>query len=416
VFFSLFLLSTAFYVVCSVRLGAAPGHPFGHSSVLFEIDSPRVIGDMTDRLADHYRTKVHPIYVLLVNPIGSLVARTELLGEKITKYAVAILINSAAGGACVALAFLVFLQLGRRVFDAALLAAIFAFSMGHFFLSIVPETSSLATASLLATYLAFASGLKSGRAPFLPWVLCGVFSLGVTTTNFAQTLVCFTILRTSLADGRGRKALGALLSAGRLVVTVVGATAVLAIVQRLIYPSSTLFFLPSSYREELSFASLAILERPASVLGELCKHFFCANVVAPHVRMIDMGLPMPGVTYSGPWGYSCLGLVTLSSWFALSLWGLARSSRQRRSPFLLGMICCLGLSVLLHCFYGVYPDGKIEYFLYSGNYTFCVVALFLGSWDGSPGRAHRLVLIAFAALLAVNNLIGYDEIVRVYGM
>ena len=37
--------------------------------LLFEADSPRVIGDMTNIYASHYRLKVHPLFVILTEPV-----------------------------------------------------------------------------------------------------------------------------------------------------------------------------------------------------------------------------------------------------------------------------------------------------------------------------------------------------------
>jgi len=39
---------------------------------MFNCDSPRVLLDFTDMYADHYRTKVHPLYVLFVYPLTSI--------------------------------------------------------------------------------------------------------------------------------------------------------------------------------------------------------------------------------------------------------------------------------------------------------------------------------------------------------
>ena len=65
------------YATLSNRLASTPGRPFELTNALFQLDTPRVIGDMTVPDSDHSRTKVHPLFVILVNPIGSLIAKAN---------------------------------------------------------------------------------------------------------------------------------------------------------------------------------------------------------------------------------------------------------------------------------------------------------------------------------------------------
>ena len=64
----IFLVFFTLYFIVSLRLSKTSA--FTEFDILFEMDTPRVIKDMTRPEATHNRTKVHPIYVLLMNPIG----------------------------------------------------------------------------------------------------------------------------------------------------------------------------------------------------------------------------------------------------------------------------------------------------------------------------------------------------------
>ena len=70
---ALVLLIAAFswYLTLSFRLETT--QVFQEYDLLFELDPPRAITDLADYSGDHYRTTVHPIYVLLANPGGSLI-------------------------------------------------------------------------------------------------------------------------------------------------------------------------------------------------------------------------------------------------------------------------------------------------------------------------------------------------------
>ena len=51
---------------------------FERADLALGADVPRVIADLTRFEANHYRTKVHPLFVILLNPPGALLK--ELLG------------------------------------------------------------------------------------------------------------------------------------------------------------------------------------------------------------------------------------------------------------------------------------------------------------------------------------------------
>lgn len=58
--FLFYLLISFLYVYCLDSI---------HWDYLLGNDSPRVLADWTDFYANHYRTKVHPLYVFLIYPI-----------------------------------------------------------------------------------------------------------------------------------------------------------------------------------------------------------------------------------------------------------------------------------------------------------------------------------------------------------
>ena len=120
--------------------------------------------------------------------------------------------------------------------------------MSQLFLSIVPDRASLATLSLLVTYIIFFISLYKRRIPSWLWLAAGVFSLGVTTTNFIQTLICFFIAQVAsgkpMPKAKGVVAKNLIIFGGGVLLFTAG----LALIQKTIYPSSTLFFLPSVFK------------------------------------------------------------------------------------------------------------------------------------------------------------------------
>lgn len=401
--------------------GTALSHTtaFDEDDILFELDTPRVIGDMTMPQADHHRTKVHPIYVLMVNPWGALAAK--LAGSEVDA---AVLLNSFMGAAAVALGFLFFWLRTKRLPDAALLASLFGLSASQLILSSVPDTPSLAACSLLVTYILFLRALGSGRLRLPVWILAGVFSLGVTTTNLAQTVICFVIGDFAVNGRRGLRHLAVRLLG--LLGGILAITALLALLQRAIYPSSNLFFLPEAYREDMDYASLLVLRSPWPVVVQLFKNFSWLNFIAPFPATHALHWhKLPGVTFAGSLDFSVPGIAGSVLWFGLwiALAALALGAlRRRRSeaaarniglPLAVGLLLCLLFNLMLHSIYGVGEKGRIEYFLYTGNFTFLVLAL----WSlplARPGKAVRALLLALVFCMGFNNLLVLGEITGFY--
>jgi hypothetical protein len=66
-------------------------------------------------------------------------------------------------------------------------------TMSHLFFSVFPESRTLQICSIIPTYIIFLNSLRDKKLYFNYWVFAGVFSFGITITNFSTTLVCFIV-------------------------------------------------------------------------------------------------------------------------------------------------------------------------------------------------------------------------------
>lgn len=405
---AMFLGCFLIYTTLGVRLKNTHSDPFAsYSDVLFQMDTPRVITDMTDFHGDHSRAKVHPLYVLFVNPFGVLLNQTAK-GHTILW---AIVLNAAFAAASVTLAFLLFRLLSGTTMRSLLLALIFAFSSSQMILAMVPETTTLATLSLLTTYAAFAADLYWRRLPLIAWIACGVFSFGVTTTNLAQTCICFAMARlVSPEESRG----GAVLSGVLFLLGVLASAAVLACVQKAIYPSATFFFFPSTYSNNLDYASLYVLQHPLEVAVQLFKHFGLANVVAPWADPIDVHWPLTGVTFSTSWRFPAVGYAALAAWLILVVGRANRQHFRQYARFYAGLGLCVLANLVLHSLYGIGKTGECEFFLYTGNFTFAVISVCLMRHLFDASKAATVGLCTLFLLVAANNLTVVHQIIEFY--
>lgn len=149
-----------------------------------------------------YRHMLVPIFV---EPVVRVVRR---LFASVPAQAAAL--NAAFGALAVALAFQVFLRVVRSSREATLLALLYGVSMSQMLFSSVPETYAIGASGIVATYLVFLVSLATGRLRFLPWFGVALWTVGITTSNVAQTAVAY-VAAARRAPGQRRVLRGALL-------------------------------------------------------------------------------------------------------------------------------------------------------------------------------------------------------------
>jgi hypothetical protein len=399
----LFAGSLALYL--GIGLALAPGRLFERADLALGADVPRVIADLTRFDANHYRTKVHPLFVILLNPLGTVLK--ALLGAP---RPAALLLNSAAGALGVALFHLLLLRLGVAAGRAVLWTALFALSSSQLFFGSVPETYAFSGASLLLLFLLFAHGAAGGWS----FVAAAVVSFGMTVSNLAVAVW----LRACAADLRR----GLWSAVPRLVgytAAVAGLTAALGMLQALWYPRARLFFGPAAFQEETQYAFLP--GTPAAFgqrVADLAASSLLFNLAAPTLTLAKAGQRRPVTAFVRP-GVGALrpvGVAHAALWAALltaaTTWGWRQ--RVHRQPAAGALLGALGFQLVLHFFYGE------SLFLYSCHFTFAVIALVaLAAEQGlavrpSLARGAALALVGLVALQAADNAAFLRELYAIY--
>jgi hypothetical protein len=383
-------------------------HPFD-TVTLFAMDVSRTVKNMTLVDGVGKRTKVHPIYVLLVNPVGSW-----LNGTPWPKRGIAIALNSTLAATAVLVLFCYVYTLRGSVTLAALLAGCFGFPMSHLVIGSVPETYSLAALSLLATHWLFLIELPRNRLSLWRWIAAGVFTLGVTTTNFVQTAICVAVLAWNVCDSGGESVSGSsarlarmFRALGTVTMGTIAAVILLAIGQKALYPKAELFFDPKVFRDELQYAHLLLFEAPLFALEQLGKNFFVFDLVGPIPHLIFRH-GRNAVSFSPARAFSALGFAAVTWSASVAAYAIVRRSIERRDrPLLVAIVLCFAFNLALHSYYGMYDN--VELFLYSGHFTFL---LFLALAVAVP--VHRATIAALAllvVLLAASNLATMNRVV-----
>jgi hypothetical protein len=402
----LFASLLALYGWLSAKLIAVPGGPYYHFDIWFGIDAPRVIDDMTVASADHYRTKVHPLYVLMVNPFGTAL---RWLGGGAGKEGTAAFISSTTGALNAVLAFALFRAVGGARLPSLLATLVFALSASQIYLSIVPDTFSLATTSMAVSYFLLWRAC-AGRPPReSSWVTAGVFTLGVTVTNAIQTGLCYALVQ--LRSGPWRQALRA---TARWTALTIAVCIVLSVLQRALYPSAALFFTPGGYGAEKQYVSFLIVREPLLVIEQLVKHFFVVNVVSGVGDRTPVDKAILGVTFAKSWSFSMTGAVALTLWATV----LALVARLPRTSeqwwFTAGLGLCVGHNLALHAIYGIGEYGStIEYFMYTPHFTLPILlAAFIGFVRAGRNVGAQLAVALLVAALAVHNFLAVSRVIE----
>jgi hypothetical protein len=364
------------------RLGAR-AFDYAAPDVWFHADTSRVVNNMTEPSARHYRTDVHPLFSLLTNPPVCVLG--GVLGmHRIT--AVQALIAIVAG-VWMSMLFLLLRLISCRRLDALLFCALAASSATTMFWFSVPETYSFGSVSILAALSVV--GFERYKKLSDGWYIgTSAFTLSFTITNWmAGILAVFT-------SRPWKRSLQLTVQAFGLVVLLWG-------IQKLAFPSVE-FFLGNL--EEVKFILTPESGGPVHVLLSFLYHTMVmpainllANPTAQDWRIMTIQLSLPG---TGPFA----GKLLVAEWTALlvlGLFALFLISQHLRFRIVLG--CTLLGQLLLHQFYGG------ETFLYSLHFSPLLIILAALS---TLTRARPVALLLAGTLAmgaAVNNVIQYSE-------
>lgn len=423
------LLIFTFYACLGMGLSRLQQPP--RCDFFFGADSIRVYGDLTQVQGGHYRIKVHPLLLLLLQPVYHLFA--GIVHHPRTTVA---LMGAAAG---TALAYCVYRTARVLLSDirlARLLTAVLACSFSHMLFSAVPETFIFAGMFLALFWWFVIAMLRSpsfsfGRRENLLLLFFGVASFGVTLTNFMQYGIGLALLvwaKEMRWRDRARRFAG--LAGGSLLLS-----AALALFQQAVWKNAPFFvwtylapavrriwdappwFLPVRYADKiyhgLAFEEARYMnfqfsaEKAVRWLDGMFHHSFFAGPLSLWHDPKDLLRAVVSFSGSYPAALVCTGV-----FFLLFGFGLVFYFRERRKERCVGLALLLALAgnMALHFVY-----GSPETLLYTPHFLFLVVLLFGLGAESLSARVLPFVrgfLVSFAATELAVNLYAYRALVR----
>lgn len=363
---------------------------------LFDADIRRVVHDLARSGGPHLRSKVHPLFVLFLNPLGVLL--NGVIGRP---RPAALLLNAGAAALGVVLFRELLIRLGVGRGGSTLWSVVFGLSASQLFFGAFPETYSFSGASLLLLFVAFAAPRPSSAR----CLGAALVSFGVTTTNLVAG-----VLLAWLRPPEGTRRYPPLARAAGFGCVVVAMAACLSLVQKRIAPATTLFFLPSSFSEEASYVALprdaaSFLRRAGDVTGSL----LFTSLAAPGLH-VEWPEGQPPMVRFGAWRLASWPHAAL--WVALLLagvWGLLR--RGRPNPLVRALLLWIAFNLGLHFLYGE------ALFLYSCHWTFAVLAVTaVGVEAGCPVRARPAVPALLTVMAGLQAWANGSLLVELHGL
>jgi len=364
----------------------------------FDTDSGDWINRLTAQGVDLIPLRaVHPFAFLILRPPAWLLS-ILLNGNK---FYAATLLNSIFGGVCVFLAWLFFKQRTKNTTYALLIAALLGLSSSHLILSVFLETYIFSAAMLIAFMLL----LQSGERSLTRLTPVGLLTFGITITNFAQICIAYFSIYPNMKQ---------LL---KYIGLVLGAALLLAFAQKITYPSSEPFYVPSNLLNENVYGFNLFESETRLIVSRanvLLRNIFVLNIVAPRplILLEEAGCVFPcfqtifmvratHYIYASYIGFS--SLLARIWFFSVALAGFIFIRRSLKFPGQVAIQMALAANILfnfvLHMNYG---DDPI---LYSPDWTYAVVFFFGISYESFANRkSFQATLFVFLVCLLVNNV------------
>ena len=187
----LFLFSLFFYLLIGILI--TYNFDFSENfNLLFESDTARVIGDITEFNYNHYRLSVHPLFVLLVNPIYNIVK-----GFAINKMLSLVIISSIVSSLSVIFIYKISSLYNKTKAINILTSLCYLFSFSNYIFTAGIEIYNIAALFLIILWYYTLKNLKNKtikESSMFIFVTLGILSVGFTITNFAIFLIIILLL------------------------------------------------------------------------------------------------------------------------------------------------------------------------------------------------------------------------------
>lgn len=324
------------------------------TDVFYGGDTPRVLQDMTMQEGLHYRTSVHPLFVILTQPFIRLLGR-------FTGVIVAAVIFEAAIGALSATLFYRFMQkLGVSKKTSLTATVILTLSFTQIAFNSIFETYAFSQFGLMVMWV-IAAGLIDKKLELKDYALlavAGIFSLAFTLTNIVQFLILLSIIIFLNKNVKCK-----FIKFSSVLLVVLSITVMLADIQKSFWPSANNFFTSSinGFLLDKNSEEFTYIERTWSIKRVI----FQMNTSFVY----QFGL-LGGLTLEKNNLINVLGLASFGLFSLINFYYFFAKRKIFKEKFYFALLFAYGFNFVLHIFYNPY-----ESFLYVLHYNFLIIAI-----------------------------------------
>ena len=163
---------------------------FENYNLLFDFDTGRIMLDATVMNASHYRLDVHPLFILIVQPIVFI-----LQGIVVNRIIAIIALSAFVSSLTIVFIYKILKYVGLSEKMSIILSLVYLFSFSNIIVTAGIETYNFAALFLVLLWYYFITRQKEldNKSYFILGIL-GLLSLAITVTNFVIFLiVCFNL-------------------------------------------------------------------------------------------------------------------------------------------------------------------------------------------------------------------------------
>ena len=385
-FFALYFVINVFFVLST------------NSNVfdfVFQSDSPRVMEDMIQIFGNHYRFYVHPLFVVLIQPLVLL-----LNGIIHNNLLTIVIFQSIIGGLQVALLYNILKIYDDNEKKNVIVSALFGFAFSTIVFNTTIELYNIASLGLLGLWYTVSIMLKNKKydkklIDFL-FIICGVFCIGITITNYVVVLIASFILllfkKQSLLN----------LFIKNIVIIII--TIVLLCVEIICWN------IPVNGGALKTETTAGWVDKSINInkIKNVVSDDLYNSVLASNVTTKTQG-EAHILTFEKT---KATNIIVMTSLYLLILFLIIKNFKKN-----IPMNIALLLTLMFNCsFHLIY--GNNDCFLYSNHFAYLIFLLIglNGNFNNKKANnALNLVMIVLLLLIAVNNLIQYKTIIHIAG-
>lgn len=401
-----FLLFVFYFTLACVFIGK---YNSSINNVFFGADTERVLNDFINYSANHYRTKVHPLYILLLFPIICPIYYLSMITFSNGLVGVALVIAVISTLNCYLLEKILSKINVKNKITKILIVLLFAFSFASINNSMIIEAYLFGTTTLLLFWLVFLhfkdKDLKLKH--YLILLLLGILTTSMTITNIFHFLIGAMFLIVFNKKKSSKEYFIEIAKYIGLIVTTILSIFILCEIQRLIFPTSenaitylfkTIFgvFDSSNTTEEIQYVSFGLINFLNLFIFNFGYGFFGFKVTTTSEGFLNFE-------------FSPLILIYSILLFALFVFAIVLLIKNKKFKSMLPFILTFAFELILHLFYG--NDELMIYILQSVYLIVIILHAGISSEENRKlQKGLNIALICFIALNLIFNLVTIIQI------